>query len=576
MLVASFVTLIGAATSPAQADTLVKLDRYEMDELLSRGFELPRKVRIEIEAIGARPRWTEDDAAYAWILDTTTREVVWTQERQRTERVDGDRVLRRCKSEIELGPGRYELYAWAGLDWNNNWRVRFADWNGWSRGHSDNDRGGDRELRRAVRDCRVELRSSDISANEVQAFEPTGAIPGALHQMTRLTDEQFLHVGLVVDRPMDLRLYSVCEYPRGSDSPADGGWIVNESTRERVWSMRRRDTHQGGGSEKNRVFDDTVHFEAGRYVLYYGSDGSHSYEEWNAAPPDDPMNWGVSILPGKDADPAAVHVNPNWSRGEPILKLTEARDEDILEKPFRLANDTNLQVYALGEWDEGNDEFADRAYITKASSDEVVWEMSERNTEFAGGAEKNRQFDGTVKLQAGEYVAHYETDDSHSYRDWNADAPFDSEAWGLSLYAGSTLGNNAFTLLKSMPDEPAGEALVRLVQIGDNAREKANLKLSKPTTVHIYALGEGVEGRMFDYAWIEEEKSGDIAWEMTFRSTRPAGGARKNRKFDADVRLDPGNYVVYYESDGSHSYPDWNDRRPPDGRRWGITITDKK
>ena len=41
--------------------------------------------------------------------------------------------------------------------------------------------------------------------------------------------------------------------------------------------------------------------------------------------------------------------------------------------------------------------------------------MTYRATEPAGGAPKNRRFDGVVTLPAGEYVLRYETDDSHSF-----------------------------------------------------------------------------------------------------------------------------------------------------------------
>jgi len=62
-------------------------------------------------------------------------------------------------------------------------------------------------------------------------------------------------------------------------------------------------------------------------------------------------------------------------------------------------------------------------------------------------------------------------------------------------------------------------------------------------------------------------------WEMTMRNTHHAGGARKNRVFDGEVKLDTGRYVVHYQTDGSHAYGDWNDRRPPDPHGWGITVT---
>ena len=561
---------------PAIAETLVRIEDYDLDELRSTGFELKRKARIEVEAVGARPRWASDFVAYAWILNASTREVVWSQEQERSERDRDKSVLRRTRSEIDLEPGRYELYAWAGSSWTvRGMRIRFADVDDWGdivRGRWSEERSA-RELRRVVRDCYVELASDQISKGDLSSFEPTGEIPGSVYRATRLGDHRFVQTELVLDRPMNLRIYAVCEYPRNLDAPADGGWIVDAASRERVWDMRRRDTRKGGGAEKNRVYDDEVHLEAGRYVLAYGTDDSHSWEAWNANPPEDPMNWGITLLAGKGFDRGAFRVNEKYSRGEPLLATTKARDNDWLEQPFRLKRDARLQILALGEWDDHNDEFADRAWISRAGSSDIVWEMRHRDTAHAGGAEKNRMFDGTVELAAGDYVAHYETDGSHSYRDWNADRPYEPEAWGLALYAGPGVASRDFAVLEQKPRERTASVLVQLDEVGDNARVRDQFSLEKPTRVRIYALGEGVDGDMYDYGWIENKETGQVVWEMTYRTTRPAGGARKNRMFDGVILLDAGTYLVRYETDDSHSFPDWNARRPRDPRSWGITVS---
>jgi len=50
------------------------------------------------------------------------------------------------------------------------------------------------------------------------------------------------------------------------------------------------------------------------------------------------------------------------------------------------------------------------------------------------GAAKNRRFEGTIKLPAGEYVLRYETDDSHAFGSWNAAPPDEPELYGITLY----------------------------------------------------------------------------------------------------------------------------------------------
>ncbi|MEJ2049722.1 MAG: hypothetical protein P8Y60_07755, partial [Calditrichota bacterium] len=96
--------------------------------------------------------------------------------------------------------------------------------------------------------------------------------------------------------------------------------------------------------------------------------------------------------------------------------------------------------------------------------------------------------------------------------------------------------------------------------------------LDKDSEVRIYALGEGLHGDMYDYGWIEGVSSGKIVWEMRYRNTERAGGARKNRMVDETVLLKKGKYRVYYETDGSHSFMDWNDAPPRDPINWGITV----
>jgi hypothetical protein len=124
----------------------------------------------------------------------------------------------------------------------------------------------------------------------------------------------------------------------------------------------------------------------------------------------------------------------------------------------------------------------------------------------------------------------------------------------------------------SVYDEAADESvLVRLTEMGNNAYERERFELKKRSKVSIYALGEGTRGRMYDYAWIEDSE-GDVVWEMSYRMTDHAGGAKKNRVYDDTIELDAGRYVVYYESDGSHSFKRWNASPPADGFNWGVTV----
>jgi hypothetical protein len=94
--------------------------------------------------------------------------------------------------------------------------------------------------------------------------------------------------------------------------------------------------------------------------------------------------------------------------------------------------DGAVRIYALGEG--SGDEMFDYAWIADSESGRRVWEMKFEDTEHAGGAEKNRVFDGTIRLARGDYELVYRSDDSHSFGEWNAPAPRDFTNWGVTLY----------------------------------------------------------------------------------------------------------------------------------------------
>jgi hypothetical protein len=116
------------------------------------------------------------------------------------------------------------------------------------------------------------------------------------------------------------------------------------------------------------------------------------------------------------------------------------------------------------------------------------------------------------------------------------------------------------------------QALAEITEVGDGEKREARFSLKSPTRVSIYAIGEGTRYGMSDYGWIENESTGDIVWEMTYRKTSHAGGAEKNRMVDQTILLDKGHYVVHFVTDDSHSFNHWNAPAPADPESWGIVL----
>jgi hypothetical protein len=74
----------------------------------------------------------------------------------------------------------------------------------------------------------------------------------------------------------------------------DYGWVEDAATGKVVWEMKAPETAHAGGAGKNRKLDAPLSLPAGRYRLRYKSDDSHSFDNWNALPPD--INfWGIAL-----------------------------------------------------------------------------------------------------------------------------------------------------------------------------------------------------------------------------------------------------------------------------------------
>ncbi|MEK6286620.1 MAG: serine hydrolase [Acidobacteriota bacterium] len=128
---------------------------------------------------------------------------------------------------------------------------------------------------------------------------------------------------------------------------------------------------------------------------------------------------------------------------------------------------------------------------------------------------------------------------------------------------------------KGLPGDLAPrKPLAEIVRVQDDADQTAEFTLLQEQSVRVFAIGEGQGGEMFDYGWIEDEKTGKRVWEMKQSETKPAGGAPKNRLIDVSVTLPAGNYKLRYKSDDSHSFDNWN-AFPPAINFWGIAIYSK-
>ncbi|UCD95260.1 MAG: hypothetical protein JSU69_04210 [Candidatus Zixiibacteriota bacterium] len=569
-LVLCAVFAVGAATARADEIVVEMRDMYEGD-LAVDGFELESKTTISISAIGAELKNTDEMFAYGWIIDADTREPVWILDEQETDRYRGSHEIREYEDDIKLNAGKYEVYYYVGQPY-------------FTVGSKIEEISkvidlvelffrGDEEKREYYSEDIEDLMLT-ITAPEgtFTKFDPVESIKkAAIVDFLRPEDEFMGKQGFTLKKDMTLKIVAIGEYFSSDRVFVDYGWIMNADTRKRVWQMDKWTTSWVGGGRKNRGLSGEVELPAGNYVACFVTDDSHSFGSWNVMPPYDPLHYGMVIYPADENDIKSTAEFVDEYTEPVIVQITRVRNNQYKYKGFTLDKETQLHIVALGEYGY-QDEFVDYGWIESLDGNEIIWEMTEDETEHAGGAAKNRRFDGIVHLPAGSYMVYYVSDGSHAYRRWNAGAPFDEKMWGITIYgAGKDFDSSSVKVFNEPPESE--NVLVSLTGIGDDEEVREFFELDSPTRIHIFALGEGRDRDMFDYGWIENAETGEIIWEMTYRKTRYAGGDRKNRKVDTQITLEAGQYFAFFVTDDSHSFPGFNTSRPDQPHKWGITIT---
>ncbi len=575
--------LAAASQGLAQSDILADISDIPLETVRSAAFALAQDQQVRIEAVGAGETKREL-AANAWILNARTREVVWEMIEAKSS--SRSRRLQEVNETISLPAGNYEVYYaffpsyqyWHSGRRNNFGNVVERVWN-----EIFDDKGDDyRYYRDLQKDLKIVVRGKgrNLGAEGVQHFQGDYK-ESAVVSMTPMWDDRYERQGFTLDRPMDIQIYAIGETGwddnwdwgsrrRDDKEVYDFGWIINTQTREKVWKMTYADSKHAGGAPKNRMVDQIVSLPAGSYAAFFVTDDSHSERRWNAPPPYDPRFWGMTIRvkdSGMQAYVKKFDYEPAPDKNV-VVSLAKLGDDEFRSAGFTLKRPMNLRIYALGEGRDNG--MFDYGWIIDAKTHKKVWEMDYGKTEHAGGASKNRLFDGTVRLDKGSYLAYFRTDDSHSYFRWNSSRPYDAEHWGMTVMAADENFNPAD--VGAYKEEEDKSILAQLTRMRDHDHERKSFALKRDTDVRIYAIGEGRNGDMFDYGWIEDAKTGKVVWEMTYRMTEHAGGASKNRLYDDVISLKAGEYVLHYETDDSHSFNDWNSDPPHDPVNYGITL----
>jgi CubicO group peptidase (beta-lactamase class C family) len=111
-------------------------------------------------------------------------------------------------------------------------------------------------------------------------------------RLVGVADNEDRTVEFTLPRETSVRVFAQGEGDGGR--MFDYGWVEEAGTRRAVWEMKAPETAHAGGAAKNRKVDASVSLPAGRYRLHYKTDDSHSFDNWNALPPE--INfWGIAL-----------------------------------------------------------------------------------------------------------------------------------------------------------------------------------------------------------------------------------------------------------------------------------------
>ncbi len=566
---------------------IIQLKDFTQAEVKSGGFLLPSDVKVHIYAIGGGKKKSslsnQGMYAYGWIIDADTREVVWTMDRDNTSKQN---QFRKCDEIIKLPKGIYEIYfsahGYVGSSIFSNYTINIDR-------RRDNG-SDDKENRRRgflnwieeffgdgyYADWRQQAKKWEISAyvdddvQGVETFNPPREFSHMLFRANQLGENERIRQRFSVSKPMSIRIYALGEKDY-SDEYADYGWIIDLKTRKRIFDMKKIRSQSAGGDNKNRKCDAVFSFPVGDYMLYYNTDDSHSFLDWNAAPPSDPFNYGITLIATDEQNiESFVLTSAAKEERNVIVQLVKLGDDETRNISFTLKEDATIRIYAIGERGYSRKKMADHGWIINAKSREKVWTFDPDKSEHAGGAKKNRLIDEFIALPRGTYTIYYQTDDSHAYDAWNDNPPFDTEHYGITIYGGDDKFSMNIVERNVKPWEMG--IIAQIVRVEDNADRTQAFHLDNTTRIRVYALGEGLNREMYDYGWIENAKTKEIVWEMTYSMTFHAGGGRKNRSASTTILLEKGDYTLHYVSDDSHSFKNWNTDSPDDPTMWGITL----
>lgn len=384
-------------------------------------FETAQTLEITVRCVGEIFREHED---IGWIEDIESGEHIWDMTTDVTTPAGGSIRNRECRQKVNLPEGRFRaVFRTDDVHGYHDWRANPP--------HDPEFWGMEIAVDRPE------------AALAVTPFDPRESLPRIV-SLTGIGDDQLVSHSFTLDQPMRVMVHALGEGYTSRGAMFDYAWLVGGADRE-VWKMSIHETKHAGGSKKNRRAETVLSLEAGiPYTVYYKTDGSHAFGDWNEDPPLHPDQWGVTIfsldpdyIPSIDASissPVPPVSKPGYKSAAetPLVSIQSVGNNMNMTQQFVLNDGASVHIYALGEMTR--DGRYDWGWIVNLETGSVVWEMRRENSQSAGGTSKNRFVDTVVELPQGKYEVHYVTDDTHAFPDFRyGGAPDNPTAWGITV-----------------------------------------------------------------------------------------------------------------------------------------------
>ncbi len=272
-----------------------------------------------------------------------------------------------------------------------------------------------------------------------------------------------------------------------------------------------------------------------------------------------------------------------------LVSFTDGWDaEDLRHAAFRLDRPTTLAIEAVGSF-EDDETLVAHGWIVRREDRAVVWEMTPESVRRGRGTLALAEED--VTLDPGTYDVYFSTFGNSTYFGGNADTfveeiirrlsrgkrawESDKSKWALRINPASAADGRYVHRLEKKDDLNAAPIGPTLLWAGGPAYRGEYLsygfELDRPTRLRIEATGEFL-GSPADFGWIDDLSTGERIWTLTEENTEPAGGSRKNRRFEGTLDLAPGIYRAAYQTDGSHDVKSWNAAPPTDPGAYGLFL----